>query len=100
VILRAARVALDITHVDLAREAGVSKRTLVRLETPQIVSEDSPARLQRRSKRKGWNSFRQKAGKGQGFGDQSRRSRNRQSAGAIDLLSSVSMLRLSAPMPL
>lgn len=48
----------------------------------------------------GWNSFRQKAGKGQGFGDQSRRSRNRQSAGAIDLLSSVSMLRLSAPMPL
>ncbi|MCO5083848.1 MAG: helix-turn-helix domain-containing protein [Rhizobiaceae bacterium] len=45
-LLRAARVALDITHDDLAREAGVSERTLVRIEKPQSVSEESIARVQ------------------------------------------------------
>jgi Predicted transcriptional regulators len=45
-LLRAARVALDITHEDLAKEAGVSKRTLVRIERPQGVSKDSIARVQ------------------------------------------------------
>lgn len=45
-LLRAARVALDISHEDLAREAGVSERTLVRIEKPQSVSEDSIARVQ------------------------------------------------------
>jgi len=45
-LLRAARVALDITHDDLAREAGVSERTLVRIETPQSVSLASIAKVQ------------------------------------------------------
>ena len=45
-LLRAARVALDISHEDLAREAGVSKRTLVRIEKPHSVSEESIARVQ------------------------------------------------------
>lgn len=45
-LLRAARVALDIRHDDLATEAGVSERTLVRIETPQSVSDDSLARVQ------------------------------------------------------
>jgi len=45
-LLRAARAAIDMTHVDLAREAGVSKRTLVRIEALQGVSEDSRARVQ------------------------------------------------------
>lgn len=45
-LLRAARVALDISHEDLAREAGISERTLVRIETPQSVSEESIARVQ------------------------------------------------------
>jgi Transcriptional regulators len=45
-LLRAARVALDVTHVDLVREAGISKRTLSRLETPLSVSEESAARVQ------------------------------------------------------
>ena len=45
-LLRAARVALDISHDDLAREAGVSERTLVRIEKPQSVSEASIARVQ------------------------------------------------------
>ena len=45
-LLRAARVALDITHEDLAKEAGVSKRTLVRIKRPQNVSEDSIAQVQ------------------------------------------------------
>lgn len=45
-LLRAARVALDISHETLAREAGVSERTLVRIEKPQTVSEESIARVQ------------------------------------------------------
>lgn len=45
-LLRAARVALDIKHDDLAKQAGVSERTLVRIETPQSVSDDSFARVQ------------------------------------------------------
>ena len=45
-LLRAARVALDVTHEDLSRESGVSERTLVRIETPQSVSGDSIARVQ------------------------------------------------------
>ena len=45
-LLRAARVALDISHEDLAREAGVSERTLVRIEKPQSVSEESIVRVQ------------------------------------------------------
>ena len=44
-LLRAARVALDISHDVLAKEAGVSERTLVRIETPQSVSDDSLARV-------------------------------------------------------
>ena len=45
-LLRAARVALDISHVDLAKEASVSKRTLVRIEKPQTVSDESLERVQ------------------------------------------------------
>lgn len=45
-LLRAARVALDISHEDLAKAAGVSERTLVRIEKPQTVSEDSIAQVQ------------------------------------------------------
>ncbi len=45
-LLRAARVALDISHEKLAKEAGISERTLVRIEKPQTVSEESVARVQ------------------------------------------------------
>ena len=45
-LLRAARVALDISHEDLARGAGVSERTLVRIEMPQTVSAESIAKVQ------------------------------------------------------
>lgn len=45
-LLRAARVALDISHENLAREAGISERTLVRIEKPQSVSEEPIARVQ------------------------------------------------------
>lgn len=45
-LLRAARVALDISHEDLAMKAGVSERTLVRIEKPQTVSEESIAQVQ------------------------------------------------------
>ncbi|MEP9370515.1 helix-turn-helix transcriptional regulator [Mesorhizobium sp. KR1-2] len=44
-LLWAARVALDKRHDDLAKEAGVSERTLVRFETPQSVSADSLERV-------------------------------------------------------
>lgn len=52
-LLRAARVALDISHEDLAREAGVSERTLVRIEMPQTVSAASIARVQAALERRG-----------------------------------------------
>jgi len=45
-LLRAARVALDISHEDLAKKAGVSERTLVRIEKAQTVSEESIAQVQ------------------------------------------------------
>ncbi len=45
-LLRAARAALGIEHVALAEKAGVSKRTLVRIETLQIVSEETRERVQ------------------------------------------------------
>ena len=45
-LLRAARAALGIEHVALAEKAGVSKRTLVRIETLQVVSEESRERVQ------------------------------------------------------
>ncbi len=54
-LLRAARVALDISHEDLAREAGVSERTLVRIEKPQSVSEESIARVQEALEARGVN---------------------------------------------
>lgn len=52
-LLRAARVALDISHEDLAREAGVSERTLVRIEKPQSVSAESIARVQAALEKRG-----------------------------------------------
>jgi len=45
-LLRAARAALGIEHVALAEKAGVSKRTLVRIETLQVVSEETRQRVQ------------------------------------------------------
>lgn len=45
-LLRAARAALGIGHVVLAKEAGVSKRTLVRIDTLQTVSDESRGRVQ------------------------------------------------------
>jgi hypothetical protein len=45
-LLRAARAALGIEHVVLAKEAGVSKRTLVRIETLRNVSEESRGAVQ------------------------------------------------------
>ena len=45
-LLRAARAALGIGHVILAREAGVSKRTLVRIDTLRGVSEESREKVQ------------------------------------------------------
>lgn len=52
-LLRAARVAIDITHEDLARVAGVSERTLVRIEKPQSVSDESIAQVQAALEAKG-----------------------------------------------
>lgn len=52
-LLRAARVAIDLSHEDLAREARVSERTLVRIETPQSVSSQSLARVQAALERRG-----------------------------------------------
>ena len=45
-LLRAARAALGIENVHLADKAGVSKRTLVRIEALQSVSEASRASVQ------------------------------------------------------
>jgi DNA-binding XRE family transcriptional regulator len=45
-LLRAARAALGIEHVALAEKAGVSKRSLVRIETLQSVSEKTRERVQ------------------------------------------------------
>jgi transcriptional regulator with XRE-family HTH domain len=45
-LLRSARTALGIGHVVLAKEAGVSKRTLVRIETLRTVSDESRGRVQ------------------------------------------------------
>ena len=45
-LLKAARAVLDMTNVDLARRAGVSKRTLVRIEALQSVSLESRQRVQ------------------------------------------------------
>lgn len=45
--LRAARVLLDITHEDLAKKAGVSKRSLVRIEAREAVSLETSLRVQK-----------------------------------------------------
>lgn len=66
-LLRAARVALDITHEDLARAAGVSERTLVRIETPQSVSAESLARVQAALESKGVRFLPPEGGLGHGM---------------------------------
>lgn len=66
-LLRAARVALDITHEDLAREAGVSERTLVRIEKPQSVSDESIARVQAALEAKGVRFLAPEEGNGPGM---------------------------------
>ena len=45
-LLKAARAVLGMTNVDLAQRAGVSKRTLVRIEALQSVSLESRQRVQ------------------------------------------------------
>lgn len=44
-LLKAARAALGMSNVELARKAGVSKRTLVRIEALQSVSLESRQRV-------------------------------------------------------
>lgn len=44
-LLKAARAALGMTNLELARKAGVSKRTLVRIEALQSVSLESRQRV-------------------------------------------------------
>ncbi|WP_378951237.1 helix-turn-helix domain-containing protein [Mesorhizobium sp. ANAO-SY3R2] len=45
--LRAARVLLDISAKDLAKMAGVSKRSLVRIESREPVRLDTSMRVQK-----------------------------------------------------
>lgn len=45
-LLKAARAAIGMSNVELARKAGVSKRTLVRIEAHQSVSLESRLRVQ------------------------------------------------------
>jgi len=66
-LLRAARVALDIPHEDLAREAGVSERTLVRIEKPQSVSDESIARVQAALEARGVRFLPPQEGEGPGI---------------------------------
>jgi len=66
-LLRAARVALDIEHKDLAKEAGVSKRTLVRIERPERVSADSIVRVQAALERLGIEFLLPEDGRGPGI---------------------------------
>jgi predicted transcriptional regulator len=46
-LLRAARAALHISHVDLSQKAGVSKRSLVRIEACEPVTLETRRRVQR-----------------------------------------------------
>ena len=52
-LLRAARILLDISAVDLARQAGVSKRSLVRIEACEPVGLETSMRIQRALEREG-----------------------------------------------
>lgn len=46
-LLRAARVALDIPAADLAKRAGISNRSLVRIEACQPVTLEISLRVQK-----------------------------------------------------
>jgi len=46
-LLRAARAALDISTADLARMAGISKRSLVRIEACEPVGLEISMRVQK-----------------------------------------------------
>ncbi|MCI5076411.1 helix-turn-helix transcriptional regulator [Oricola sp.] len=46
-LLRAARVALDIPAAELAKRAGVSKRSLVRIEACEPVALETSLRVQK-----------------------------------------------------
>ncbi|WP_193175443.1 helix-turn-helix domain-containing protein [Oricola nitratireducens] len=46
-LLRAARVALDIPAAELAKRAGVSKRSLVRIEACEPVTLETSLRVQK-----------------------------------------------------
>ena len=52
-LLRAARVLLDMSAVDLARKAGVSKRSLVRIEACEPVGLETSMRVQKALEQEG-----------------------------------------------
>jgi Helix-turn-helix. len=52
-LLRAARVLLDMKAEDLAKKAGVSKRSLVRIEACESVSLETAIRVQQALEREG-----------------------------------------------
>jgi hypothetical protein len=66
-LLRAARVALGVGHVALGKEAGVSKRTLVRIETLRNVSEESRGRVQAALEARGVEFVSPEGGRGPGL---------------------------------
>ncbi|MGN6306802.1 MAG: helix-turn-helix domain-containing protein [Mesorhizobium sp.] len=66
-LLRAARAALGIEHIVLAKEARVSKRTLVRVETLRNVSDESRARVQAALEARGVEFFPSEGDRGPGI---------------------------------
>jgi hypothetical protein len=66
-LLRAARAALGIEHIVLAKEARVSKRTLVRIETLRNVSDECRARVQLALEARGIEFFPPEGSRGPGI---------------------------------
>lgn len=66
-LLRAARAALDVTHEELVAETGVSKRTLVRIEKPETVSQRSLDSIRKAFEARGVEFLPAEGGKGPGL---------------------------------
>lgn len=66
-LLRAARVLLDIAARDLAEKAGVSKRSLVRIEAGEQVSLETALRVQQALERAGIEFLPETNGQGPGI---------------------------------
>ena len=65
-LLRAARVLLDMSAVDLAKKAGVSKRSLVRIEACEPVGLETSMRVQKALEQEGVEFVPESATRGPG----------------------------------